>query len=101
MKKLPEGILAIVLRCYDDCIQAGDKHPEHGGTLWTRMPLRLFQEHGSGGFKWWIELLEASGFTAKKYDNGPLVCQMAYDQLVTEGVINLTKFPMQGKEHTL
>ncbi len=92
MMKLPESILASIYRAYLDTVRAGDKNPYLGAVIWTRLCINLAKGKESpgyrgNGFAWWGELLDNAGFGAKKYDNGPRVCQMGYDQLVERGVI--------------
>ncbi len=91
-KPLPEGILAPIYRAYLDAVQAGDGQPQLGAVIWTRLCINLAKGkesigyHGNG-FAWWATMLDNAGFGAKKYDNGPRVCQIGYDQLVERGVI--------------
>ena len=85
-KPLPESLLAPIYRAYLDAVKAGDKNPTQGAVIWTRLCVNLLKGkesigyHGNG-FAWWGYMLTNAGFGAKKYDCGPLVCEMGYRQL--------------------
>ncbi len=86
-KRLPESLLAPIYRAYLDAVQVGDKNPQLGAVIWTRLCMNLIKGKESrgyrgNGFAWWGELLDNAGFGAKKYNCGPLVCEMGYKQLV-------------------